>query len=103
VNDLQHRREQLRLSGKQMPQWEMQGFAPADESLLFRQKGPKPFLPVGGPTGPSASSPNKMVQELTEPALSPSKGSNSPNQKVDSAQKLRRTRRREDPLVFYMG
>ena len=27
----------------------MQGFAPADESLLFRQKEPKPFLPVRGP------------------------------------------------------
>jgi len=29
----------------------MQGFAPADETLLFRQKCPKPFLPVRGPPG----------------------------------------------------
>jgi len=28
----------------------MQGFAPADEVLLFRQKDPKPFPPVRGPT-----------------------------------------------------
>jgi len=37
----------------------MQGFAPADEVLLFRQKDPKPFSPVRGPTGPSASIPNQ--------------------------------------------
>ncbi len=42
----------------------MQGFAPADESLLFRQKEPKPFLPVRVPAGASASVPNKMAQEL---------------------------------------
>ena len=42
----------------------MRGFAPADESLLFRQKEPKPFLPVRGPMGASASVPNKMAQEL---------------------------------------
>jgi hypothetical protein len=50
-----------------------QGFAPADESLLFRQKEPKPYLPVRGPSEPaqkqalrdaSASVPNKMAQEL---------------------------------------
>jgi len=29
----------------------MQGFAPADEVLLFRQKDPKPFPPVCGPKG----------------------------------------------------
>ncbi len=29
----------------------MQGFAPADEALLFRQKCPKPFPPVRGPMG----------------------------------------------------
>jgi len=29
----------------------MQGFAPADETLLFRQKCPKPFPPVCGPYG----------------------------------------------------
>ena len=46
---------------------------PADESLLFRQKEPKPFPPVRGPSdsaqkqvlrGPSASAPNKMAREL---------------------------------------
>jgi hypothetical protein len=31
----------------------MQGFAPADEVLLFRQKDPKPLLPVRDPPGPS--------------------------------------------------
>jgi len=41
-----------------------QGFAPADEVLLFRQKDPKPFSPVRGPPGPSASAPNKMAREL---------------------------------------
>jgi len=39
----------------------MRGFAPADEALLFRQKDPKPFLRV---RGPSASTPNKMAREL---------------------------------------
>ena len=29
----------------------MQGFAPADEVLLFRQKDPKPFPPVRVPAG----------------------------------------------------
>jgi hypothetical protein len=33
----------------------MQGFAPADEVLLFRQNDPKPFPPVRGPTGTSAT------------------------------------------------
>ena len=42
----------------------MQGFAPADEALLFRQKCPKPFSPVRGPPGASASVPNKMAREL---------------------------------------
>ena len=37
----------------------MQGFAPADEALLFRQKCPKPFFPVRGPAGPSVSAPNQ--------------------------------------------
>jgi len=37
---------------------------PRDESLLFRQKEPKPCLPVRGPPGPSASAPNKMAREL---------------------------------------
>jgi len=41
----------------------MQGFAPADEVLLFRQKDPKPFPPVRGPMGPSASAPNKMARD----------------------------------------
>ncbi len=42
----------------------MQGFAPADEVLLFRQKDPKPCSPVRGPAGSSASVPNKMAREL---------------------------------------
>ena len=42
----------------------MRGFAPADEVLLFRQKDPKPFPPVRGPAGSSASAPNKMAREL---------------------------------------
>ncbi len=37
----------------------MQGFAPADEALVFRQKCPKPFPPVRGPPGASASVPNQ--------------------------------------------
>jgi hypothetical protein len=46
---------------------------PRDEPLLFRQKEPKPFLPVRGPSDPaqkqvlqgaSASIPNKRAQEL---------------------------------------
>ena len=37
----------------------MQGFAPADEILLFRQKDPKPFPPVRSPLGPSATVPNQ--------------------------------------------
>ena len=47
--------------------YNMQGFAPADEvpstdsgqALLFRQKDPKPFSPVRGPLGASASAPNQ--------------------------------------------
>ncbi len=31
----------------------MQGFGPADEVLLFRQKDPKPCLPVRDPSGPT--------------------------------------------------
>jgi hypothetical protein len=42
----------------------MQGFAPADEALVFRQKCPEPFPPVRGPPGSSASAPYKMVREL---------------------------------------
>jgi len=37
----------------------MRGFVPADEVLSFRQKYQKPFLPVRGPAGPSASAPNQ--------------------------------------------
>ena len=45
----------------------MQGFDPANEvpltdsgqALLFRQKDPKPFSPVRGPMGSSASVPNQ--------------------------------------------
>jgi len=41
----------------------LRGFAPADEALLFRQKCPKPFSPVRGPVGPSASVPNHYGSE----------------------------------------
>ena len=60
-------------AGYSVKNYYMQGFAPADESLLFRQKEPKPFSPVRGPSesapkqtlrGPSASAPNKMAREL---------------------------------------
>ena len=51
-------------AGFSVKNYYMQGFAPADESLLFRQKEPKPFSPVRGPAGPSASVPNKMAREL---------------------------------------
>jgi len=53
--------------------YSMQGIAPADKALLFRQKDPKPFLPVRGPSDPaqkhvlrvfSVSVPNTMAQEL---------------------------------------
>jgi hypothetical protein len=37
----------------------MQGFAPADEALLFRQKDPKPFPPVRSPPGNFAVVPNQ--------------------------------------------
>ena len=37
----------------------MQGFAPADEVLLFRQKDPKPFLPVRVPPGAWSTTPNQ--------------------------------------------
>ena len=36
----------------------MQGFAPADEALLFRQKDPKSFLPVRVPAGAWSTTPN---------------------------------------------
>jgi len=42
-----------------LPNYFMQGFAPADEILLFRQKDPKPFPPVRSPLGPSATVPNQ--------------------------------------------
>ncbi len=41
----------------------MRGFAPADEALLFRQKDPKPFLPVRVPTGAWSSTPNQDGSE----------------------------------------
>jgi len=47
-------------AGFSVKNYYMQGFAPADESLLFRQKEPKPFSPVRG----GASVPNKMAREL---------------------------------------
>jgi len=42
----------------------LRGFVPADESLLFRQKGSKPFLPALVPPGAWSTTPNKMAQEL---------------------------------------
>jgi len=74
----------------------MQGFAPADEVLLFRQQDPKPFPPVRGPPGPSASAPNTMAQELA-PLKQPSPkksirgcGSGAPNARTISARKGKR-------------
>ncbi len=43
----------------------MRGFVPADEVLLFRQKDPKPFLPVRGPSVvPPPPHRIKMAQKL---------------------------------------
>jgi hypothetical protein len=79
----------------------MQGFAPADESLLFRQKDPKPFLPVCGP--PENGKKHTILFRVPEllarirwfgnslQGAKPPFRSNSPNQKVDSAQNLRHT------------
>ena len=41
----------------------MQGFASADEVLLFRQKDPKP-VPMRGPAGASPPHRIKMAREL---------------------------------------
>jgi len=41
----------------------MQGFAPADDLLLFRQKEAKPFLPVRGTTGNWSTTPNQDGSE----------------------------------------
>jgi len=58
----------------------MQGVAPADEALLFRQKCPKPFPPVCGPKGvPPPPYRIKMVRELAEPVLSPVEGLKQPS------------------------
>ena len=42
----------------------MQGFAPADEVLLFRQKDPKPFPPVRGPSSSLRCSRTPAAAEL---------------------------------------
>ncbi len=43
----------------------MQGFVPADDLLLFRQKEAKPFLPVRDPKGVPGPAPRiKMAQKL---------------------------------------
>ena len=39
------------------------GFVPTAEILLFRQKNPKPFPPVRGPTGPFVALPNQDGSE----------------------------------------
>jgi len=57
----------------------MQGFAPADKVLLFRQKGPKPCPPVRGPLGSFATVPNKMARELAELVLSLAKRLKQPS------------------------
>jgi len=41
----------------------MQGFAPADEVLLFRQKDPKPFPPVRGSMSAWPTTPNQDGSE----------------------------------------
>ncbi|MDA0738266.1 MAG: hypothetical protein O2999_05885 [Nitrospirae bacterium] len=41
----------------------MQGFVPADDLLLFRQKEAKPFLPVRGTPGNWSTTPNQDGEE----------------------------------------
>jgi len=60
--------------------------SPRDESLLFRQKEPKPFLPVRGPAGASVSAPNKMARGTRCAQTAFAEG-------VDSGQMLRRAQR----------
>ncbi len=67
--------------------YEMQGFVPADETLLFRQKCPKPFPPVCGPKGVPPPTPRITWREN-------SLRSNNLRQVVDSGLRLRRIRRR---------
>jgi len=67
----------------------MQGFVPADETLLFRQKCSKPFPPVRGPSGTSASTPNQDGSGTRCAQTAFAKG-------VDSVFRLRRSRRRKD-------
>jgi len=68
----------------------MQGFAPADESLLFRQKEPKPFSPVRGPLGvPPPPHRIRWLRNSLRGARPPLR-SNSLRQEVDSALQLRR-------------
>ncbi len=74
----------------------MQGFAPADESLLFRQKESKPFLPVRGPSDPAQS----RFSGVTPPPsrirwLRNSLRSNNLRREVDSGLQLRRPQRSE--------
>ncbi len=66
----------------------MQGFAPADETLLFRQKCPKQFPPVCGPKGVPPPTPRIRWREN-------SLCSNNSRRKVDSGLRLRRIRRRD--------
>ena len=74
--------------------YNMQGFGPADEvpstdsgqALLFRQKDPKPFSPVRGPLGASASAPNQNGSGTRCAQTSLAK-------EVDSVLRLRRAQR----------
>jgi len=59
---------------------------PHDESLLFRQKCPKPFPPVRGPKGVPPPPPRIRWRGN-------SLRSNSPRREVDSGLRLRRTQR----------
>ncbi len=77
----------------------MQGFAPADEVLLFRQKDPKPFPPVRVPGGKLRPGTELYGSETRSAQTVLAEESNS-------APRLRRARRREDTqetIQFYEG
>jgi len=79
-----------------------QGFAPADEvpstdsgqALLFWQKDPKPFSPVRGPLGASASAPNQNGSRTRGVYPEPCRRAQTALAKeVDSVLRLRRAQR----------
>ena len=78
----------------------MQGFGPAADPLLFRQKWTKPVPPVRGPPGPFAPLPNQDGSETRCAQTVFAK-------KSDSVRRLSRARRRGDTQetnqVFTLG